>query len=112
MYTSIRGWLTLSARTNEFIAKLTDMSAAMPDKVNQTLIEVYMSINQSVLATIQRAEVMIDVAQEKNTTPFIDSALEQLKKATTELNNAMKRVADLLETMNNEKNGEMAPKSE
>ena len=61
-------------------------------QVNQTLIEVYMSINQSVLATIQRAEVMIDVAQEKNTTPFIDSALEQLKKATTELNNAMKRV--------------------
>ena len=61
-------------------------------QVNQTLIEVYMSINQSVLATIQRAEVMIDVAQEKNTTPFIDSALEQLKKATTELNTAMKRV--------------------
>ena len=63
-------------------------------QVNQTLIEVYMSINQSVLATIQRAEVMIDVAQEKNTTPFIDSALEQLKKATTELNNAMKRVRE------------------
>ena len=61
-------------------------------QVNQALIEVYMSINQSVLATIQRAEVMIDVAQEKNTTPFIDSALEQLKKATTELNTAMKRV--------------------
>ena len=61
-------------------------------QVNQTLIEVYMSINQSVLTTIQRAEVMIDVAQEKNTTPFIDSALEQLKKATTELNTAMKRV--------------------
>ena len=41
-----------------------------------------------------KAETALSEAQDRNQTPFIDSALEQLKSATTELNNAMKRVSE------------------
>ena len=89
-------------------------------QVQKTLIDAYLSINASIRKVMAKAETAISEAQDRNKeSPFIDSALEQIKSATTELNNAMKRVSekeffwesrhcnfhlfqisDLLETMN------------
>ena len=89
-------------------------------QVQKTLIDAYLSINASMMKVMAKAETAISEAQDRNKeSPFIDSALEQIKSATSELNNAMKRVSekeffwesrhcnfhlfqisDLLETMN------------
>lgn len=47
------------------------------------------------MKVMAKAETAISEAQDRNKeSPFIDSALEQVKIATTELNNAMKRVSE------------------
>ena len=64
-------------------------------KVQQSLIKIYMNLNDSMMAALQKAETVISAAQDKPETqssPFINNALEHLKRATTELNSAMTRV--------------------
>ena len=64
-------------------------------QVQKTLIDAYLSINASMMKVMAKAETAISEAQDRNKeSPFIDSALEQIKSATTELNNAMKRVSE------------------
>ena len=64
-------------------------------QVQKTLIDAYLSINASMMQMMAKAETAISAAQDRNKeSPFIDSALEQIKIATTELNNAMKRVSE------------------
>merc|ERR1719403_714072 len=82
----------------------------VPDQVRpvqQKLIMFYITLNNSVMTALGKAEELLVSAQNKSqdspSAPFINVAVEQLKRATSELNNAMKRVSDLLETMNNEK---------
>ena len=58
------------------------------------MIDAYLSINNSMVKLMNKAEAALSEAQDRNQTPFIDTALEQLKSATTELNNAMKRVSE------------------
>jgi len=99
------------ARAHELVAQMTKMSLNIPEKVQQTLIDVYMSINNSLISTLAKAETAIAEAQDRSksssASPFINTALENLKHATTELTNVMKKVSDLLETMNTERqNGE------
>merc|ERR1719204_2446993 len=79
----------------------------VPDQVQQKLIMFYITLNNSVMTALGKAEELLVSAQNKSqdspSAPFINVAVEQLKRATSELNNAMKRVSDVLETMNNEK---------
>ena len=64
-------------------------------QVQKTLVDAYLSINASMMKVMAKAETVISEAQDRNKeSPFIDSALEQVKIATTELNNAMKRVSE------------------
>ena len=87
----------------ELLEPRVDPELSLKDKINlslkkfqvqHTLIDAYLSINNSMVKLMTKAETALSEAQDRNQTPFIDSALEQLKSATTELNNAMKRVSD------------------
>ena len=59
----------------------------------------YMSLNNSVMTALGRAEDVLVAAQNRSqdspSAPFINVALEQLKRATSELNNAMQRVGSI-----------------
>ena len=56
----------------------------------------YITLNNSVMTALGKAEELLVSAQNKSqdspSAPFINVAVEQLKRATSELNNAMKRV--------------------
>ena len=69
-------------------------------QVQQTLIDVYMSINTSLISTLAKAETAIAEAQDRSksssASPFMNTALENLKHATTELTNVMKKVSENL----------------
>merc|ERR1711862_842387 len=91
------------AKAHEFVAKINKLTPEKLQKfqVQKTLVDAYLSINASMMKVIAKAGTVISEAQDRNKeSPFIDSALEQVKIATTELNNAMKRISELLETMN------------
>jgi len=94
-------------RTSEFLRRISKVTMNVPDQVQQKLIMFYITLNNSVMTALGKAEELLVSAQNKSqdspSAPFINVAVEQLKRATSELNNAMKRVSDLLETMNNEK---------
>merc|ERR1719259_1212319 len=94
-------------RTSEFLRKISKVTMNVPDQVQQKLIMFYITLNNSVMTALGKAEELLVSAQNKSqdspSAPFINVAVEQLKRATSELNNAMKRVSDVLETMNNEK---------
>merc|ERR1719147_252180 len=97
-------------RTSEFLRRISKVTMNVPDQVRpvqQKLIMFYITLNNSVMTALGKAEELLVSAQNKSqdspSAPFINVAVEQLKRATSELNNAMKRVSDLLETMNNEK---------
>ena len=59
-----------------------------------------MSINNSLISTLAKAETAIAEAQDRSksssASPFINTALENLKHATTELTNVMKKVSENL----------------
>merc|ERR1712227_1111688 len=102
----IKQWNVIE-RTSEFLKRVSKVTMNVPDQVQQKLILFYMTLNNSVMTALGKAEELLVSAQNKSqdspSAPFINIAVEQLKRATSELNNAMKRVSDLLETMNNEK---------
>merc|ERR1719391_813331 len=102
----IKQWNVIE-RTSEFLRKVSKDTMNVPNQVQQKLIMFYMTLNNSVMTALGKAEELLVSAQNKSqdspSAPFINVAVEQLKRATSELNNAMKRVSDLLETMNNEK---------
>merc|ERR1712112_202627 len=102
----IKQWNVID-RTSEFLQRVSKVTMNVPDQVQQKLILFYMTLNNSVMTALGKAEELLVSAQNKSqdspSAPFINIAVEQLKRATSELNNAMKRVSDLLETMNNEK---------
>merc|ERR1719391_1083481 len=102
----IKQWNVIE-RTSEFLRKVSKDTMNVPDQVQQKLIMFYMTLNNSVMTALGKAEELLVSAQNKSqdspSAPFINVAVEQLKRATSELNNAMKRVSDVLETMNNEK---------
>merc|ERR1719394_1875947 len=92
------GW-NVVAKTSEFFQKLTKMSSDIPDQlktmpaeVQHSLITLYMTINNSML-TAQ------DKARNAKLSPHLDTALEKLKLASTELNNSLKRVGQMLQDM-------------
>merc|ERR1712154_146311 len=94
-------------RTSEFLRRISKVTMNVPDQVQQKLIMFYITLNNSVMTALGKAEELLVSAQNKSqdspSAPFINVAVEQLKRATSELNNAMKRVSDVLETMNNKK---------
>merc|ERR1712018_1088525 len=102
----IKQWNVIE-RTSEFLRRISKVTMNVPDQVQQKLIMFYLTLNNSVVTALGKAEELLVSAQNKSegspTAPFINVAVEQLRKATSELNNAMKRVSDLLEKMNNEK---------
>merc|ERR1712142_311907 len=102
----IKQWNVIE-RTSEFLKRVSKVTMNVPDQVQQKLILFYMTLNNSVMTALGKAEELLVSAQNKSqdspSAPFINIAVEQLKRATSELNNAMKRVSDLLETMNNDK---------
>ena len=59
-----------------------------------------MSINNSLISTLAKAETAIAEAQDRSksssASPFMNTALENLKHATTELTNVMKKVSENL----------------
>merc|ERR1712243_460430 len=102
----IKQWNVIE-RTSEFLKRVSKVTMNVPDQVGQVqqkLILFYMTLNNSVMTALGKAEELLVSAQNKSqdspSAPFINIAVEQLKRATSELNNAMKRVSDLLETMN------------
>merc|ERR1719391_1866503 len=102
----IKQWNVIE-RTSEFLRKVSKDTMNVPNQVQQKLIMFYMTLNNSVMTALGKAEELLVSAQNKSqdspSAPFINVAVDQLRRATSELNNAMKRVSDLLETMNNEK---------
>merc|ERR1712029_403503 len=102
----IKQWNVIE-RTSEFLRRISKVTMNVPDQVQQKLIMFYITLNNSVMTALGKAEELLVSAQNKSqdspSAPFINVAVEQLKRATSELNNAMKRVSDVLETMNNEK---------
>merc|ERR1712058_174802 len=96
-----------SSRELQNFRRISKVTMNVPDQVQQKLIMFYITLNNSVMTALGKAEELLVSAQNKSqdspSAPFINVAVEQLKRATSELNNAMKRVSDLLETMNNEK---------
>merc|ERR1712112_30641 len=102
----IKQWNVID-RTSEFLRRISKVTMNVPDQVQQKLIMFYITLNNSVMTALGKAEELLVSAQNKSqdspSAPFINVAVEQLKRATSELNNAMKRVSDVLETMNNEK---------
>merc|ERR1719391_1795466 len=102
----IKQWNVIE-RTSEFLRKVSKDTMNVPNQVQQKLIMFYMTLNNSVMTALGKAEELLVSAQNKSqdspSAPFINVAVEQWKRATSELNNAMKRVSDVLETMNNEK---------
>merc|ERR1712025_527772 len=110
----IKQWNVIE-RTSEFLKRVSKVTMNVPGQVQQKLILFYMALNNSVMTALGKAEELLVSAQNKSqdspSAPFINIAVEQLKRATSELNNAMKRVSDLLETMNNEKDDSDATSS-
>jgi len=113
----IKQWNVIE-RTSEFLKRVSKVTMNVPDQVGQVqqkLILFYMTLNNSVMTALGKAEELLVSAQNKSqdspSAPFINIAVEQLKRATSELNNAMKRVSDLLETMNNDKDDSDATSS-
>merc|ERR1712142_1214742 len=110
----IKQWNVIE-RTSEFLKRVSKVTMNVPDQVQQKLILFYMTLNNSVMTALGKAEELLVSAQNKSqdspSAPFINIAVEQLKRATSELNNAMKRVSDLLETMNNDKDDSDATSS-
>merc|ERR1719391_529292 len=110
----IKQWNVIE-RTSEFLRKVSKDAMNVPNQVQQKLIMFYMTLNNSVMTALGKAEELLVSAQNKSqdspSAPFINIAVEQLKRATSELNNAMKRVSDLLETMNNDKDDSDATSS-
>merc|ERR1719391_145265 len=102
----IKQWNVIE-RTSEFLRKVSKDTMNVPNQVQQKLIMFYITLNNSVMTALGKAEELLVSAQNKSqdspSAPFINVAVDQLRRATSELNNAMKRVSDLLETMNNEK---------
>jgi len=103
------GW-NVVAKTSEFFQKLTKMSSDIPDQlktmpaeVQHSLITLYMTINNSMLTALDKAEDVLNSAQDKarnaKLSPHLDTALEKLKLASTELNNSLKRVGQMLQDM-------------
>ena len=103
------GW-NVVAKTSEFFQKLTKMSAdipeqlkTMPAEVQHSLITLYMTINNSMLTALDKAEDVLNSAQDKarnaKLSPHLETALEKLKLASTELNKSLKRVGQMLQDM-------------
>merc|ERR1711892_213599 len=94
--------------------QLTEMTLAVPDRAQEIITMIYISMNNTMLAALESAENMIKLAQDATKdgpfSPFINAGLEQLNIATVELANAMKRVSDLLEKLNREKQQEREKK--
>merc|ERR1711892_1229024 len=94
--------------------QLTEMTLAVPDQAQEIITMIYISMNNTMLAALESAENMIKLAQDATKdgpfSPFINAGLEQLNIATVELANAMKRVSDLLEKLNREKQQEREKK--
>ena len=63
-------------------------------QVQKSLVTIYMSINSSMMTALESAESIIKAAQDKTKeqSPLINTALEQLIKATGELTRAAKKV--------------------
>merc|ERR1712133_307348 len=91
----IKQWNVIE-RTSEFLKRVSKVTMNVPDQVQQKLILFYMTLNNSVMTALGKAEELLVSAQNKSqdspSAPFINVAVEQ-----------MKRASDLLETMNNEK---------
>ena len=64
--------------------------------LKQVITNIYISMNNTMLAALETAENMIKLAQDATKegpfSPFINAGLEQLNIATVELSRAMKRV--------------------
>merc|ERR1712138_230393 len=75
----------------------------MPAEVQQSLITLYMTINNSMLTALDKAEDVLNSAQNKERnaklSPHLETALEKLKLASTELNKSLKRVGQMLQDM-------------
>ena len=67
-------------------------------QVQKSLITLYLTINNSMMTALESADSLIRVAQDKtkDQSPLINTALEQLTKATGELSKAARRVGGLL----------------
>merc|ERR1711874_736195 len=93
--------LSVIDRVQDYLRKISDMTSKVPDQVQKSLVTIYMSINSSMMTALESAESIIKAAQDKTKeqSPLINTALEQLIKATGELTRAAKKVQDLLETI-------------
>merc|ERR1711894_121906 len=96
--------LSVIDRVQDYLRKISEMTSKVPDQVQKSLVTIYMSINSSMMTALESAESIIKAAQDKTKeqSPLINTALEQLIKATGELTRAAKTVQDLLETIKDE----------
>merc|ERR1711970_1534572 len=101
-------------KAQEVARQLTEMTLAVPDQAQQVITNIYISMNNTMLAALETAENMIKLAQDATKegpfSPFINAGLEQLNIATVELSKAMKRVSELLEKLNREQQQEREKK--
>merc|ERR1712062_863365 len=96
--------VTVIDRVQEYLKQISEITCKVPDQVQKSLITLYLTINNSMMTALESADSLIKVAQDKtkDQSPLINTALEQLTKATGELTKAAKRVQDLLEKCKDE----------
>merc|ERR1719336_299610 len=85
--------LSMIDKVNDYLRKVSDITSKVPDQVQKSLITIYMSINGSLMSALESAENIIKAAQDKTKeqSPIINTALDQLTKATGELSKAARR---------------------
>merc|ERR1712038_325959 len=96
--------VTVIDRVQEYLKQISEITSKVPDQVQKSLITLYLTINNSMMTALESADSLIRVAQDKtkDQSPLINTALEQLTKATGELSKAARRVQDLLEKIKEE----------
>merc|ERR1712062_534705 len=96
--------VTVIDRVQEYLKQISEITSKVPDQVQKSLITPYLTINNSMMTALESADSLIRVAQDKtkDQSPLINTALEQLTKATGELSKAARRVQDLLEKIKEE----------
>merc|ERR1712062_815585 len=96
--------VTVIDRVQEYLKQISEITSKVPDQVQKSLITLYLTINNSMMTALESADSLIRVAQDKtkDQSPLINTALEQLTKATGGLSKAARRVQDLLEKIKEE----------